>query len=302
MAAKKKGGPPQLGTWTKRTPAGGFSGAFHGAAYHDGVFLIVGDNGEIQQSVNNGVTWSRITSGTTNTIIKIIHDGSDWRAVGVSGMRLHSSNGASWTVGNIGYTGSFNGTIDFNGQYYVIGMGNGRVYRTTNFTGTWSQITSGVGTGRIYASAANGSDIVHVSTPSSNSGIRYSTNSGQSWSSVSNTNVGHFGAVYGDGLWVAVGAGIIRTSTNLTQWTQRTVPPAYRGNNLINILYINGMFVGISDAATGAYYSYDGIIWQLSNTGISSSNGIQPNGLTSSDDVVVAVGVGGEILTCQLEY
>ncbi len=75
------------------------------------------------------------------------------------------------------------------------------------------------------------------------------------------------GVVYGDGLWVAVGAlGTIISSVNGTVWTDRTAGAAavIGGVDLVDIAYdpVHALFVAVSSSDdVGPFTSADGITW-----------------------------------------
>ena len=68
-----------------------------------GMFIIVGDSGTMLKSLDNGDTWSSVTSGTTQNLNSVIwnSDLSEFIVTGDNNIILQSSNGTTWVSSNI---------------------------------------------------------------------------------------------------------------------------------------------------------------------------------------------------------
>ena len=100
------------------------------------------------------------------------------------------------------------------------------------------------------------------------------------------------GVTYGNGLYVAVGAsGVLTTSTDGITWTARTAGLA--SENLTAVTYGNGLYV-IVGASGGLSTSPDGITWTARTSGF-AGNAI--NGVTYGNGLYVIVGVIGKLST-----
>ena len=68
-----------------------------------GMFIIVGNSGVILKSLDNGDTWSTVTTSTTENLNSVIwnSDLSEFIVTGDNNIILQSSNGTTWTSSNI---------------------------------------------------------------------------------------------------------------------------------------------------------------------------------------------------------
>lgn len=306
LAGKKPGpiGPPSLGQWVRRTPGASTTNTFNSVAISGGTMLAIENNGNIQRSLNNGVTWARLNINLAYVLRDMLFNGTYWVVVGAGGRLSYSDNPSSgWSTIRLPYTGAAISSIVFTGQYYVAFYDDGRIYRATSFfsSGNWTQVTSGVGAVQIQSAWANGGTIVCVETGGN---VRYSTDHGANWNLVSSLGtVIKLGVCFGNETWVVTGGlGAIRTTQDLTTWSNRSPPAGIDYTYLPNVTFVNGLFVGISTEALGSYYSYDAVNW-FSHPHTETSNDLfQPNGIAASDTTLVAVGANGRISTCSLEY
>ena len=93
VSASGGGGSGAGTTWTVRAP--GFP-LLSGVTYGNGTFVAVGERGSIFTSPD-GVSWTRRTSGTNQSLYGVTYGNGTFVAVGESGTVLTSSNGVSWT-------------------------------------------------------------------------------------------------------------------------------------------------------------------------------------------------------------
>ena len=87
--------------WTVRTfPA--LLSRPEAAAANGSTFLVVGDNGSIARSMDNGATWNTVASGVVKNLKSVIRFAGRWVAVGGDGALTSSADGVTWTRGSSG--------------------------------------------------------------------------------------------------------------------------------------------------------------------------------------------------------
>lgn len=162
-------------TWTTRTPGSSYSGRFSAVRFAAGLFVAVGEAGEVQTSAD-GVTWTSRNSAAGPTLEGIAYDGTNWIAVGVN-------------------------------------AGAGYVITAAAAATSWTARTAPTSTTALYAVASNGAGLaVAVGDRASTTlgQISVSTDHGVTWSSEpAPALVGTLRAItYGaDGVWYAGGEG-----------------------------------------------------------------------------------------------
>jgi len=84
-----------------------------GVGHNGGIFIAVGDSGEILRS-SGGESWSGVTTTSISTRLNSVYHGDNrWVAVGAAGTIVTSTNdGLNWSVVSAG------GTFDLNAVYY----------------------------------------------------------------------------------------------------------------------------------------------------------------------------------------
>ncbi|QWK12218.1 MAG: hypothetical protein KNN14_04935 [Aquificota bacterium] len=130
------------------TPQFGFSGnvalslnlttkTLYRVAYINGYFVAMGQNGTIlvcnanTSDCRQGASWSLKTSGTTQTLEWLIHDGQRYVMVGNGGTVLTSSDLNTWTNANANFGGdtpNLWGIAYINGRYVAVSNNNNKVY------------------------------------------------------------------------------------------------------------------------------------------------------------------------------
>ena len=93
--------------------------AFSDFAYGNGTYVSVGNYGSISTSVD-AVRWTIRTSGTSNSLSRVIFANGLFVAVGANGTILSSADGISWTVGNSGTTNDIRDIVFGNGVFVAI--------------------------------------------------------------------------------------------------------------------------------------------------------------------------------------
>jgi photosystem II stability/assembly factor-like uncharacterized protein len=95
-------------TWTTQTVVN--SVGWNGIACNNdiGLIVLVGDNGQIATSTDNGTTWSTQTVGSNNWK-RVVYGNGRWVAVGDNGQIATSTdNGTTWSTQTVG-SGMWNG-------------------------------------------------------------------------------------------------------------------------------------------------------------------------------------------------
>ena len=77
------------------SPLSGTSSTLNGVTWGNAIFAVVGDDGKILTS-RNGMTWTPRNSGTTEKISGVAYGNGSFVAVGNSGTTLTSSDGMEW--------------------------------------------------------------------------------------------------------------------------------------------------------------------------------------------------------------
>ena len=198
-------------------------------------FTIVGSNGLILRSTNNGDTWSPQTSGTTSDLKMINYSSlnSIWIA-GSNGTLLKSTDyGLNWIPQNIGTTNDLNAIKMLDNIGYIIGS-NGLILKTDNGGLNWTQQASGTNA-NLKAFDASGWIVGSGGT------ILRTTNGGINWilqDSVPNANLNSIKMI-GEIGWTIGNAG-----TFLKRRLDSTYLPykSFEPNNIGTYIWNTGIF------------------------------------------------------------
>lgn len=186
-------------------------------------YLAVGDSGIILTSTD-GVTWVSQTSGTTEALDDINWNGSQYLAVGEQGTILTSSDGVTWVSQISGTTQDLFG-INWNGSQYVV-VGLFESVLTSPDGVTWTKRASGTDTVVLTSVTWNGSQYVAVGGDAANNGVIFTSLDSVTWINQA------FGlstfvlnsVIWNDNQYVVVGdEGIILTSSDGVTWVSRTL-------------------------------------------------------------------------------
>ena len=167
-----------------------------------GLFVSVGDSGTILTS-EDGISWSQRNSGTSETLLDVIHGKENFVSVGGSGTILTSNDGYNWISRYSGTTNKLWGLTYGKGLFVTIGF-LGRDILTSKDGISWTQ--------------RNSKTLNHMS------GIN-----------------NFFGITYGRGLFIILcNSGIILTSTDGISWSQRKYNDL---TSVDRLTYINKLFI-----------------------------------------------------------
>jgi hypothetical protein len=247
---------PDALQWTSHQIAGPTSTAFlSGVCWTGQRYVACGTNGTLVTSPD-GITWTRLDSGTTRWIQSVNWNGSQVVAVGAGGVLLVSPNGLTWDApGTI--VGSYQDYEDVawaNGRYVAVGNNgcsatstNGRTW--TSMSGTAPQTGLTVEwIGNRFAATGRSSSMCHTT------GTTWINNGGFTTSST----------VYdmewdGSRLFAAAEDGVYRLQENVSGlWSMSRV---YVSPMMDNITHHDNEFVAVGAYGT-VVLSRDGLTWQ----------------------------------------
>lgn len=237
-------------TWTSRT----WSQAFSPAAMVAGIVTVfsatvplitaVGNDGGIATSTD-GISWTARTSGTVNSLLRVVISSGVLVASGNTGTILTSTNGSTWSTRTSNVTGQIK-QFEVGGNSIVLGISSSSrtVIRSSDSGATWSKI----GTAPVYQTdtyLAGAIDAPFLLTCgnqiySEPNSYHYTSYSGESWVPFSNK--------------MAIASGQYSSIT----WT--------------GTCFIAG---GSNNSGLGLTYSLDGTIWKPldANSFDTTSNG-----------------------------
>ena len=195
------------------------------------------------------VSWSRLDA--------VAYGGGVWVAVGGTGncapactytgqISTSTNGGVTWTTQT---EPQYLNAVAFDGTNWVAGGNDGFMVTTTNPTGTWTPINSGM-TGFIWDIATDGTRWVYVSGPNVNYVGGTWTSATSAWNWVQADAIKHTGVAYGNGRWTAVGTTSAYVANGLG------VPGTYTSTT--------GTSFTLTNTQEGAKVAYDGCEWVAS--------------------------------------
>lgn len=160
-----------------------------------GTVIVVGPENYVSKSTNHGITFSTISIGAFSHTFDIkdvkevygIFYATGTRADGYSMFMYSVDEGDTWTVTQQGILGLYN-SVNFDGTTYIILAGTrdntASTLRSSDAFATYSSVG-------IHSGVFVYNDVIHVGgvwvVCGSNGVIRYSTNNGEAWTTVSTT-------------------------------------------------------------------------------------------------------------------
>jgi len=258
------GAQAQTFSYTSQQPLPGVGNG--GAAYGNGVYVMVsGGGGYIYRSVD-GQNWSVATNTAfinTNYTSVCFAQGL-FVACTASGAIVTSTNGLNWAIQNSGTTQYLTGSVYLNGRYFVTGEG-GIILSSTNATNWVSQALAG-STYHFYSlTYGNGKYLMSAYDASLPDAYAYyfsSTTGTNDWTSGqigggTNGNYNFIGYL-NNKFYTVFSNSHIYTSPDGSTWTQFTGSPiAFTPYQMFGGTYINGTyyFFGFDSKSYGAIFS-----------------------------------------------
>lgn len=89
--------------------------------HYDGVWVIVGDNGNILHSIDNGVTWNINNTITSRDLYSVKHIGGQWIVVGEKGVVILGNNGIDWDLYSSGNNYTLYDVTYVGSRYLAVG-------------------------------------------------------------------------------------------------------------------------------------------------------------------------------------
>ncbi|WP_189032792.1 InlB B-repeat-containing protein, partial [Paenibacillus albidus] len=209
-----------------------YNTSFYSVAFGKGKFVGVGFGGDIMTSID-GETWTRRTSGTSNTLQDVIYGNSQFAAVGDDGAVLTSTDGDNWVIKSH-IPVQAQGIAYGDGIYVVVGF-DGQIWMTPDFS-SWT----GPDTAEQY-------EILDVTYGDGVFVAAYATGAlisrdGENWTKLSDVNGYFMDVVYGNGSFILVGyfGSIVQSIAS----TSYTVTFDSQGGSFV------GSVTGVSSGAT----------------------------------------------------
>jgi uncharacterized delta-60 repeat protein len=291
-------------TWT--APATGPATGVSMVRFANDRFFLGSTTGQLFSSPD-GVTWTTLSSGVTTRLTDMAYDGNGHYAiVGDVGVVRISSNGSTWTAGNVGTvtTNLFSIAVS-NGVWVAVGNGgtnNNALLRSTDFGANWTKTNGAITAAQLNGMAAHDDGTANANIVAvGNSGQIVRSTDGWNWQlATSNTGTTLNEVTYTTAYFTAGNNGTVRTSADQgLNWTNlATGLAANATNHLFWIGNLNGQLHVAG--ATGNLLRYSGsgttaTSWTPFATGTTEQiNGAAYGGPAS---LYVIVGTNGMIRT-----
>lgn len=228
-------------------------------AVSDTIVIIGNSGGGVHLSTNNGVTWTSVVNGLTNSNVNSLAINGTYIFVGTDNGVFNSSNyGNNWSPVTNGLPANSDiMALAIKGTNIFAGTWSEGVFISSNNGNSWSSVNNGLTNLHIKSFVTSGSNIF-VGT---GNGVFMSADNGDNWTSVSNglpTNAiisclaisdTNIFAGYWDG---AMSGGVYLSTNNGANWS--SINNGIIPNNTIHSFAIYGTNVFV-----GTYRSWDGI-------------------------------------------
>lgn len=245
-------------TWTAIDTTA--SDDIYGIKNNGSVTLVGGRQGEILTTTNFS-TWTNRKTGFQENMVGAAYGGSEGSEVFI----ITDDAGSVWKgTDGINWENTFTPGVEFNPQWLLyedekfVAMSSQGEYilSPTGNSGQWSLPTDGF---EGFTRLNNVKYLDDLWWVVGDDGILRSSTNLTNWDSYDQAITDDFEDIaFGDGLYVAVGSnGIIYTSSDKTTWTARTSGTT---NRFRGVAYGSGKFVAVGSSRT-ALTSVDGITW-----------------------------------------
>jgi len=256
-----------------------------------GLFMAVGQNGEILRSADNGSSWviANCQFIDENDFLAVTFGNNNFMAVGYIGlMRKSTDTGANFSTTNTGSTNRHLYGVSFGNNTFVAVGRAGKIMRSTDDGSSFSSVDANI-TYYLYGITFGNNTYVAVG----NSGrILRSNDNGTSWNNATSPITSSlYGVTFGNNTFVAVGqAGkIVRSTDNGTSWDNATNTD---GSNLWDVTFGNDTFVAVGNRGKILKSIDDGDTFAV----ISSPTSNVLNSISFGNNTFVAVGDSGEVV------
>ena len=308
--------------WSDQTSI--FSSSMSAVEWDGARFMACGNDGLLVSSTD-GKFWENHSFGSTVQLLDMASNGQQWVAVGVLGTILTSSNRVTWQAEQLYVEERYN-AVAFGGGEYVA-VGDRGALRTSSDGSHWQARYTGQYEGNLQDLAFHEDQWVVVGRlGAAGDGLVLTSRNGIDWENPSTHAEGLSSIARGGSLWVAVGLnGTVITSPDGDIWT-----PATSGTtvHLNDVMWDGTRFLATADdgdvltSANGINWAVqstldiellDSLTWNGDQYTLSSGYGwvwtsedavqwdldphLQVYEMTEGDNLVVAVGVEGLVLT-----
>lgn len=139
--------------------------------------IIVAEDNFIWRSTDDGMSWDVVEQFALTGISSFAKAGTKLLGAATTGIMTSTDNGGSWD-----FSAFSNGAYSFSSNGSLIYLGSrDKVFKSTDFGGTWIDFSTGLGKGGIQALLFDGTNLF-AGTPADAAGVYRSTNGGTNWS------------------------------------------------------------------------------------------------------------------------
>jgi len=254
-----------------------------------GVFVAVGDSGNILRSTDNGSSWDNASTPLGSGLYAVTFGNNTFVAVGTEGNIVRSTdNGTTWDNATSPTDEDFWGVTLGNNTFVAVGT-NGTIVRSTDNGSSFDNETAGTGLD-MYGVTYGNNTFVAVGEIGN---IRTSSD-GSSWTHRTKPqSYNLMGATFGNNTFVAVGynGSVVRSTDNGTSWDDRTSASGIT-TNIRGVTFGNNTFVAVGS---------NGNIVRSTDNGSNWDNATDPTsstilGVGFGNNTFVAVGASGNIV------
>jgi len=233
--------------------------------YYGGTYVLVGSSGTIQTSTDL-TTWVVRTSGTSEGLNDVIHDGTRWIAVGSNGVSLTSTDAVTWTLVTTASSGNWSRVASSGSVLVATSSVSPYAWRSTNAGATWTGVSTTLTAGSLGRVIYAGSQFVFCSASDV-----WTSAAGDTWTQQTDGLADNYVGIAYSGSAYAICSSTSNSTVGITSptgvtWTQRT----FSSTNFNNTAGGNG---GIAAGGGGGSAALNG------DTGGSGAGGNGGNGL-----------------------
>ncbi len=248
--------------WTTNPPVGMFNPSFRAVGYGNGAFVAVGDFGAIYRSTN-GMAWTDVSPGAFATFRGITHAEGMFVAVGDSETIYSSPDGMIWTQRHSSFFNPLHGVAYGNGTFVTVGdsstiLQSGVLNGRPEIVQEPQSLTASPGDYASFGVAAVGVPTLQYQWFKYGVAVTGATNSIFTLAKVTTNDAAVYTVRVGNGIGFATSLPAtltLQTGAPLDYWRWRN--PLPQGNDILDIIYANGTFAGLTlDGTVG--FSPDG--------------------------------------------